>query len=67
MDDNKIVELYLLRDETAIKQTAEKFGSRLRSLAHRIVNDRQLSLFAGIGIWILLLTFLNALLYPRAR
>lgn len=41
MDDNKIVELYLLRDETAIKQTTEKFGSRLRSLAYRIVNDRQ--------------------------
>ena len=41
MDDNKIVELYLLRDETAIKQTTEKFGSRLRSLAFRIVNDRQ--------------------------
>ena len=41
MDDNQIVELYLLRDETAIKQTTEKFGSRLRSLAYRIVNDRQ--------------------------
>lgn len=41
MDDNKIVELYLLRDEAAIKQTAEKFGSRLRSLAYGIVNDQQ--------------------------
>lgn len=41
MDDNKIVELYLLRDETAIKLTTEKFGSRLRSLAYQIVNDRQ--------------------------
>lgn len=41
MDDNGIVELYLLRDETAIKQTAEKYGSRLRSLAYGIVNDRQ--------------------------
>lgn len=41
MDDNQIVELYLLRDETAVKLTTEKFGSRLRSLAFRIVNDRQ--------------------------
>ena len=41
LDDNKIVDLYLLRDETAIKQTSEKFGSRLRSLAYGIVNDQQ--------------------------
>ena len=41
MDDNRIVELYLLRDETAIKQTTEKFGSRLHSLAYGIVNDQQ--------------------------
>lgn len=41
LDDNRIVELYLLRDETAIRQTAEKYGSRLRSLAYGIVNDRQ--------------------------
>ena len=41
MDDNKIVDLFLLRDESAIKLTAEKFGSRLRSLAYGIVKDRQ--------------------------
>lgn len=41
MDDNRIVELYLIRDETAIKQTAEKYGSRLRSLAYGIVKDKQ--------------------------
>ena len=41
MDDNRIVELYLLRDETAIKQTSEKYGSRLWSLAYGIVDDRQ--------------------------
>ena len=41
MDDNRIVELYLLRDETAIKQTTEKYGSRLRSLAYGIVKDQQ--------------------------
>lgn len=41
MDDNKIVDLYLCRDETAIQQTSEKFGNRLRSLSYGIVNDRQ--------------------------
>lgn len=41
LDDNRIVEMYLLRDEAAIKQTAEKYGSCLRSLAYGIVNDRQ--------------------------
>ncbi len=41
MDDNRIVELYLLRDETAINMTAEKYGSRLRSLAYGIVRDYQ--------------------------
>ena len=41
LDDNRIVELYLLRDETAIKQTTEKYGSRLRLLAYGIVNDQQ--------------------------
>ena len=39
MDDNRIVELYLRRDEAAIKQTAEKYGSRLRALSYGIVND----------------------------
>lgn len=41
LDDNRIVELYLQRDETAIKQTTEKYGKRLRSLAYGIVNDQQ--------------------------
>ena len=41
MDDNRIVELYFLRDETAIRQTSEKYGNRLRSLAYGIVGDRQ--------------------------
>ena len=41
MDDDRIVELYLLRDETAIRQTSEKYGNRLRTLAYGIVNDRQ--------------------------
>lgn len=41
MDDHRIVELFLLRDEKAIKQTAEKYGSRLRALADGIVRDLQ--------------------------
>lgn len=41
MDDSEIVALYLGRDEEAVRQTAEKYGSRLRSLAYGIVCDRQ--------------------------
>ena len=41
MDDRSIVALYLRRDETAIRQTAEKYGHRLRALAYGIVNDLQ--------------------------
>lgn len=41
MDDNKIINLYLRRDETAVKQTSEKFGDRLRALAYGIVKDHQ--------------------------
>ena len=41
MEDSDIVDLYLRRDEAAIRYTAEKFGVRLRALAHSIVGDRQ--------------------------
>lgn len=41
MDDNRIVALYLRRNEAAIDQTAQKYGSRLRSLSYGIVQDRQ--------------------------
>ena len=41
MEDNTIVELYLLRDQAAVRQTAEKYGSRLRSVAYGIVKDTQ--------------------------
>lgn len=41
MEDHKIVELYLARDEVAIQYTTEKFGKRLRSLAYGIVEDLQ--------------------------
>lgn len=39
MEDNEIVELYLSRNEDAIKQTAKKYGSRLRNIANNILND----------------------------
>lgn len=39
MEDAAIVSLFLARDETAIRYTAEKYGDRLRGLALRIVND----------------------------
>lgn len=40
MDDVKIVELYLCRDENAIKHTAEKYGKRLQNVSFGIVGDR---------------------------
>ncbi len=39
MEDAKIVQLYLERDETAIRHTAVKYGSRLRSLSFSITSD----------------------------
>lgn len=39
MDDVKIVDLYLTRNEDAIVYTSEKYGGRLRSLAFGIVGD----------------------------
>ena len=39
MDDAKIVELYLKRDESAIRQTADKYGRRLCTLSFGIVGD----------------------------
>ncbi len=39
LDDNKIVDLFLSRDEAAISQTSEKYGSRLRYVAYGIVED----------------------------
>lgn len=39
LDDNRIVDLYLSRDETAIAHTSEKYGSRLRNVAYGIVED----------------------------
>lgn len=43
MEDSRIVELFLSRDETAIRETAEKYGARLRALAYGVTGDRQTS------------------------
>ncbi len=39
MDDNKIIDLYLMRDESALVMTSEKYGSRLKDLSLGIVKD----------------------------
>ena len=39
MDDSKIVELYLSRNESAISQTAQKYGSKLRRIAKNILGS----------------------------
>jgi len=39
VEDTEIVDLYLARDETAIGETALRYGARLRRLAARILED----------------------------
>ena len=39
MEDEKIVQLYLDRNEDAVRQTSEKYGPRLCALSFRITND----------------------------
>ena len=41
MDDSGIIELYLRRAETAIEETARKYGTYLNSVAYRILNSRE--------------------------
>ena len=41
MDDNKIIELYFMRYETAITQTKERYGERLKALAYRILSSNE--------------------------
>lgn len=40
MDDSIIVDLYLSRDESAISLTAEKYGSKLRTIAYGILSSK---------------------------
>ncbi len=41
MDDSEIVDLYLERNEDALHETAKKYGTRLRSIAVRILENRE--------------------------
>ena len=41
MDDEKIVDLYLSRNEDAISESEKKYGKRLRSLSLRIVESME--------------------------
>ena len=43
MEDSMIVQLYQNRDESAISQTSEKYGIRLRAISFRITCDRETS------------------------
>ncbi len=43
MEDEKIVQLYLDRDESAIRLSSEKYGCRLRALSLGITSDIQTS------------------------
>lgn len=44
MEDRKIVELYLSRDEAAISETSGKYSKNIRSAAFRITGDTETSL-----------------------
>ena len=41
MDDDRIIKLYLSRDESAIRETAAKYGARLRAIAFAILENRE--------------------------
>lgn len=41
MEDERIVELYLAKDQNAIVYTASKYGAKLKRIANRIVNNDQ--------------------------
>ncbi|MCR5738856.1 MAG: RNA polymerase subunit sigma-70, partial [Lachnospiraceae bacterium] len=41
MEDSKIIDLYLNRDESAISHTADKYGSMLGSVSKRITGDAE--------------------------
>lgn len=44
MEDITIVELFLKRDEQAIKLVSDKYGKRLRNISFGILNDEQASM-----------------------
>lgn len=40
LDDNKIIELYIQRDESAISETSEKYGAYCEKIAYNILLDK---------------------------
>lgn len=43
MEDNEIVDLYLKREEQAIKESADKYGRQLKTLSARVVFDERIA------------------------
>lgn len=43
MQDEQIIELYFKRDEGALVETSEKYGSYCRSIARTILNDEEIA------------------------
>lgn len=43
MNDSEIIDLYLQRDEAAVRCTSEQYGQRLRRLSFGIVADQQMA------------------------
>lgn len=43
MEDTEIVDLYLKRDEQAIRESSEKYGAQLLTLSYRVTEDKQTS------------------------
>lgn len=41
MDDNRIIDLYFARDESAIEETKLKYGRLLLSIANSILGSRE--------------------------
>ena len=40
MEDSEIVELFWLRDQSAVRETEAKYGGTLRRMAEHILKDR---------------------------
>ena len=43
LEDSQIVDLYLARNETALTETAQKYGSLLRAVSRRITQDEPIA------------------------
>jgi len=41
LEDNRIIDLFMSRDETAIEETSVKYGARLKNISFGITEDRQ--------------------------